>query len=256
MDLTLKEVQEYGTKMLRDVVTVCEKRGIQYFAIYGTLLGTIRHSGPIPWDYDIDIYVPENQIGCFVEAIENDLGEKYWVDYRNNTKIQRPFPRVGLRGFETDILHLDVFRMSGLPNRRINQRIITWIGRKLFVIWKSKTIDSIFYYPDMKRRVLTKIVSLISWPVSANRALHMIDSLCKKYEVMTTDYVGRIMGRGAIYPTRYFRKSILLPYDDFMIRVPEGYEQLLSQMYGDYMKFPPKEEQDRFLNMTYHVRAL
>ncbi len=259
MDLTIKEVQAYGTDMLRDVVAICEREGIQYYAFYGTLLGTVRHAGPIPWDYDIDIYVPENQILRFVDAVDHELGDKYWVDFRRNTKTPRPFPRIGLKGFETDILHIDVFRMSGLPNRWTNRKIITWAGRKLFVIWKSKTVDLDFYnlyYPDTKRKVLAKVVKWISWPVTPQRALHSIDSLCGKYPVMTTDYVGRVMGKGAVYLTRYFQNTLLLPYADFMIRVPEGYEQLLSQLYGDYSELPPKEKREKNLNRIYHVREL
>mmetsp|Transcript_25956 Transcript_25956/g.36775 ORF Transcript_25956/g.36775 Transcript_25956/m.36775 type:complete len:444 (-) Transcript_25956:87-1418(-) len=34
---------------------ILEKRGVQYFALAGTLIGLTRHGGIIPWDNDIDI---------------------------------------------------------------------------------------------------------------------------------------------------------------------------------------------------------
>ena len=256
MDLNLQEVQKYGTEMLRDLTGMCERRGIPYYAIYGTLLGTIRHSGPIPWDYDIDIYVPENELKNFLNAVKEDYNEKYWIDYREDAPIPRAFPRIGLKGYETEILHLDVFRMSGLPDGRFMQKLLTGYGRSLYVIWRAKTLDTKFYYPDLKRRIYARFIKMIMFPFSINMILKKIDRLCSKYEVMSTGYVGRMMGEGAIYPTECFKNTILHPYADFLIRIPKEYDKLLTQMYGDYKKYPPKEEQDRFFSMTYHVREL
>lgn len=41
---------------------VFEKRDLDYFMDYGTLLGAMRYNGPIPWDYDVDIGLLESSM--------------------------------------------------------------------------------------------------------------------------------------------------------------------------------------------------
>ena len=56
MQLNIKEIQKYGSDMLHVVSDICEKNNIRWFMAYGSVLGAIRHAGPIPWDYDINSY--------------------------------------------------------------------------------------------------------------------------------------------------------------------------------------------------------
>ena len=42
-------------EVLEVVDRICKSYGIKYFADWGTMLGTVRHHGFVPWDDDIDI---------------------------------------------------------------------------------------------------------------------------------------------------------------------------------------------------------
>ena len=52
--------RELSLSILKYTISVCEQHGITYFITGGTLLGSWRHHGFIPWDDDIDIYVDIN----------------------------------------------------------------------------------------------------------------------------------------------------------------------------------------------------
>ena len=48
-ELTLEEIHEELLCQLRDITAVCERHGIEYNLMCGTLLGSVRHRGFIPW---------------------------------------------------------------------------------------------------------------------------------------------------------------------------------------------------------------
>ena len=54
----LVEVHIVLLKMLKAVTALCEKHNIRYSLYCGTLLGSIRHGGFIPWDHDVDLTMP------------------------------------------------------------------------------------------------------------------------------------------------------------------------------------------------------
>ena len=51
----LKKIQIILTDMMGQFVKICDENNIEYFVMFGTALGAVRHQGFIPWDDDIDI---------------------------------------------------------------------------------------------------------------------------------------------------------------------------------------------------------
>ena len=42
---------------------------------------------------------------------------------------------------------------------------------------------------------------------------------------------------------RYISTRVKMPFEDTRFYAPAGWDELLTQLYGDYMKLPPKEKQ-------------
>ena len=74
--IDIKEIQSLETEMLSHVNRICKKHNITYYMHAGTALGAIRHKGPIPWDDDVDIIVPINEIDFFVDIMRKELPDK------------------------------------------------------------------------------------------------------------------------------------------------------------------------------------
>lgn len=63
----IKDVREVQVDILKGLQRVCADYNLQYFAIYGTLLGIIRNGDYIPWDDDIDIAMPREDYNRLLE---------------------------------------------------------------------------------------------------------------------------------------------------------------------------------------------
>lgn len=76
---TLKKLHTFEVAMLQDFIQVCEKYNIPYFAVFGTLLGAVRHKGFIPWDDDLDVGMLRKDYERFLEVFPNELGKEYRI---------------------------------------------------------------------------------------------------------------------------------------------------------------------------------
>lgn len=259
LNLTISEVQQYGNDMLREVSDICEKHSIRWYMAYGSVLGAIRHCGPIPWDYDIDIYVPECELNIFLDALRNELSDKYWIDYRQDPKTARAFPRIGLKGYETELLHIDVFRLGGVPETPIRLKVFTTYSRMLFVTWKSKTLDIDYYYPDKKRRFVSKITKALTSIIPLKTILKGLDSQASRIPFDKAIKVASpitTMDPRVMLDRKLFDESILVDYADFKVRVPKDYDKYLTIEFGNWKSFPPIETREKEMNRIYEIRAL
>ena len=65
-EIGLDELKAIELSVMKDIHSICEEQGIRYSLCGGTLLGAVRHGGFIPWDDDIDIFMPRPDYDRFI----------------------------------------------------------------------------------------------------------------------------------------------------------------------------------------------
>jgi fukutin-related protein len=67
-------------KTARHVFSVLDEAGVRYWLEGGSLLGAMRHSDIIPWDYDVDIGI-----------YEDDIARSKWLMRASTKSVVRSF---------------------------------------------------------------------------------------------------------------------------------------------------------------------
>lgn len=122
----LRKLQLEQYKILQSVNDLCSKYGIEYYLLYGTLLGAVRHSKFIPWDYDIDIAMERMQFNRFKSVVQ-ELPDwlEVWdicyssIEYAGLSRVVKPKDCV------FGDIHIDIFIID---NARITSNICTKIN--------------------------------------------------------------------------------------------------------------------------------
>lgn len=70
----INELRQIQMGILDHVHRFCEAHGLTYFLSSGTLIGAVRHKGYIPWDDDIDIYMPRKDYEQFLKIYSDETG--------------------------------------------------------------------------------------------------------------------------------------------------------------------------------------
>lgn len=86
-NITLDDIKAIELDILLVIDKICKENNIDYFLDSGTLLGSIRHKGFIPWDDDIDIGMIREDYDNFISIIESKLPEGYYAQTPLNGKI-------------------------------------------------------------------------------------------------------------------------------------------------------------------------
>lgn len=258
-EISLDTSQKLVFDILKFYKNICDKNGLKYYIAYGTLIGAVRHKGFIPWDDDIDVFMPRKDYIKLVEIMKNLKGRYQLVSFEVNKKFTAPLPKI----IDTDTiliqqydlyervklgLYIDIFIIDNAGDSyeeasnfyRESYSVYTkWFKSdlKLFLNDKSK-IHSILGFI---KRLPYKIKGISHYLTKFNEVSE-INNLKK------TDYVA-ITNSGSskvdknIFLASDFGEGMTLEFEDFLFRAPKNYEKLLSVEYGNYMELPPKNKQ-------------
>ncbi len=248
-------LQKLEFAILKDVSEVCKKHNIKFFLGEGTMLGAIRHKGFIPWDDDIDLIMERSEYERFLAVAQDELGDAYEVQHPTTVEnYWSPFIKIRqLKGDlsfrQQHIAHLtdkngpyiDIFPMEYVPTNK---------GFKI-----KKTAFFVRFYRGMLSyklglrkppHIKGKILKLISNFYSV-KAIHkglQKNFTCfgkgeKAYMATFSSYHPL---RCQICPSECYKEMLWWDFEDTKMPVPNGYDEILTTIYGDYMTPPPEDK--------------
>lgn len=263
--LTNKELAKIHSalkEMLTAVVAICDRHGLQYYLVDGTLLGAVRHKGFIPWDDDVDIAMDSAQIQLFMQYAKNELpkhmyadaafsSERRWIFSPDQTRVYRDDIEIlDIAGQKTH-LWIDIMQLVNVPKGNVYKKLycislkmckaMTRISAPEIIgvhYWKNKTFFRRMAIIAIKRANLGRILCHQKW-------MQNLEKLLNRYShIADSDMM--------IYPSAYWEKEIVPRewYGDgvmgelggIQVRMPTEYHKLLTRLYDDYMTLPPEEK--------------
>lgn len=259
-------------EMLAGIMRVSEKHGLTCYVYWGSLLGTIRHQGFIPWDDDLDVaFVGEDYVK-FLEVAAKELPPEY--DIRNAYTMSdwgEAFTRINNNrdmdisaeymeknhGFPL-IVGIDVFPLYYIPRdeefagqqKLLLRQIFEAIGTVLYQeeltegVAAGVTDMSLLEHVirDLGER-LAQLQQLTGYafqeePSIKTQLCRLFDGIarmCQEDESDAVTHFWQHVRNDYAVDKILFDKTLKMPFENLMVNVPVGYDEILQKTFKNYM---------------------
>lgn len=261
----LREIQLIQIEILKYFKSVCEKHGIRYYLSNGTLLGAVKYHGFIPWDDDIDVFIPRSDYERLIRLPEFTDGQYVllsdnrtpgWIYPYSKLSDSTTYVREGAYnlgvnyGVSIDLFPLDAWRGSKCRSRF--QALRCGLLRRFL----AASVSESFQTP---KTGAAKLILFLIWRfsrlVGSQRLRH---ALLQEIESVRNEKSPRFVGSVAwslygvreVIPADVFSEQITLMFEGEAYQAPAGYDMYLRSLYNDYTQDLPPEKQVPHHSMT------
>ena len=274
---TLKKAQQASLEILLAVDRICRANGIDYLLDAGTLLGAVRHQGFIPWDDDIDIAMTRPNYERFRALMLADRKKRQAAEeqaapllpdtmefilpneYRGGQAFYDFTPRIIYKHsrrhadsgemdyYEGKLNHLwvDIFILDHISDHAASDKWTRFLQKCIYGFSMPKRYGLNLKKYGTADRLKVGILSALGRLFPMPKLFSVQERLSKKYAGKETrhlyysnyqpDYLHDTLERA------WSEQTTELPFEGHMLLAPKGYDPVLREIYGDYMKLPPEE---------------
>ena len=249
----IKELQKVILQMAQYFVDFCNKHNLLCYFCGGGCIGAVRHKGFIPWDDDLDFFMPRDDYEK-LKSVWKDTNryvllyptEKYndhniFITMRDkNTTMIKPYQK------NIDMVHgiaIDIFPLDGFPKNRLQRWWQVFWGL-IYQLYCAQMV------PQNHGRLTSfagKIgLGLVKSSIIRYKIWKFAEKQMSKFSISECDAFTEICAGPRYmknkYPKDIFASATFLDFEDTKMPVPVGYDTYLRIVFGDYMKLPPEDK--------------
>jgi lipopolysaccharide cholinephosphotransferase len=247
--LGIEEVHNVLLGIAVEFDKICQRHGIPYYMLGGTMLGAVRHKGFIPWDNDMDFGVPRQYYEKLRVILEKELPQPYrCCTFTNSPYVFYPYYKI-----EDRSTRLDTAQLKGSIAEKIG------INIDIFPLDScnkdDKRVKEIIKMNDVYGRIFTqsankgKLKNLLKsgirllLPISQQRFYNHI--VKRVSEIPSGDCWANLFGHWEekeIIPIQWYGQGVRYTFEGVDFSGLGEFDLYLKRLYGDYMKLPPEEK--------------
>lgn len=278
----MNPLQEAEFNILKYFDAFTKKNKLTYTLYAGTMLGSVRHKGFIPWDDDIDVGMKRAEFEKFEKLFLESGYEEAGYIYQSR-KIY-PFQALALskiRSKEINMIErmpttqkgnygpwIDIFPFDNIPDERKKReeqyekiRFYNELIKKFLLVQVEPEDTGI-------KKIAKKIVQ--SSNEKLHRAYFFLPYLFKKRHEWMTKYNHIETSHSAdlahmhyknfedfsktIFKNEELDHLIAGKFENELFPIPKNYDEMLTTLYGDYMKLP-KESERKQHKIEYTIKS-
>lgn len=252
---SFRKIWDVELDLLERFKQICHKYNLNYCASSGTLLGAVRHKGFIPWDDDIDLFLPWKDYKKLLEIAPNECQYPYFFqsfltekDGEASASRLRRSDTTGYTLWEQENvgpdydrgIFIDIFPLFNVPDSELDKNIQK---ESIMFFWKCIRGHDALAQINSGRNVNNEYIQYIPYYNCVRNSMSIVDikwaylNACAMTEGVTKE-VGATSSR--VHLSKLMWDSILydsyvdLPFEETTIRCPAEYEKVLDKQYGDW----------------------
>ena len=262
----MKSVWAVELDLLNEFKEVCSKNNIQWWMDSGSLLGTVRHKGFIPWDDDIDVILFRKDYDKLCEIASNEFKQPYFFQteltdhcsMRGHAQLRNSLT-TGILKCEQNAnyrfnqgIFIDIFPLDAIPDdecdvhqmlERLNNLKRDCYKRRseIHCLCHMKRRNFVFMLFD---RIKGYLLNTVLYDKYGNRTNYVrFENEARKYMDEQTKLFGNLIlgtfDNNKALQIDCFKETVYLPFEFILVPIPIGYERILSALYRDW-KVPVK----------------
>ncbi|RGW13265.1 LicD family protein [Enterococcus asini] len=256
-DEKLRKVQEKTLEMAKEIISFCRENNILCYFCGGGAIGAIREKGFIPWDDDLDFFMPRDDYERFAILWQEkvDLNRyplqkpsREYNDHNSFTTI-RDTQTTFIKTYQQnmDIVHgitIDIFPIDAAPDEAWKRKFQKFWAL-VYAVYCTQVVPE--NHGGLVRLAGKILLGSIPGSGLKYRIWRFAERKMTKYNSQNTEYITELcVGpkyMGNLYKRTDFASAVYKPFEDTTVPLPVGYDAYLKKAFGDYLTPPPKELQ-------------